>query len=125
MNLFDLLLVSHFVGDWLLQADWMAANKRGRPWSAACIVHCLVYTAVVGLGLVLAAAGGFVTLTPVGTLGALIFIFVTHWLIDGFNLPRAWNRLVNRTEKEFVLIVLDQTMHLVTLAGLAWWLTNG
>ena len=125
MSLFDLLLVAHFVGDWMFQTSWMADNKRGRPLSAACLLHCLVYTLVVGALLMAAASLGLVALSPGAAAGAAIFLFLTHWLIDGFNLPRLWNSLVNRTEKDFVLIVLDQTMHLATLAGLAWWLTNG
>ena len=125
MSLFDLLVVAHFVGDWMFQTNWMADNKRGRPWSAECIVHCVVYTATVGGGLWLAGIGGVAYLAFPSTIGAMLFIFLTHWLIDGFNLPRLWNGLVNHTEKEFVLIVLDQTMHLVTLALLAWWLAGG
>jgi len=125
MSLFDFLLVAHLVGDWMFQTSWMADNKRGRPFSAACLLHCLVYTLVVGGLLASAVPLGLVALSPATAAGAVIFLFLTHWLIDGFNLPRLWNSLVNRTEKDFVLIVLDQTMHLVTLAGLTWWLANG
>jgi hypothetical protein len=125
MNLFDLLLVAHFVGDWMFQTNWMAAGKRGRPRSVACLSHCLAYTVVVGGGLALAAVGGIAALAPGQAAGAALFIFVTHWLIDGFNLPRRWNHLVNRADREFVLIVVDQTMHLVTLAAVAWWVVRG
>ena len=125
MSLFDLLVVAHFVGDWMFQTNWMAANKRGRPFSAACVLHCLTYTAVVGAGLWLAGAGRIADLPPLSVTGAMFFLFFTHWLIDGFNLPRRWSDLVNRTDKEFVLTVVDQTMHLVTLALLAWWLAGG
>ena len=125
MSLFDLLVVAHFVGDWMFQTNWMAANKRGRPFSAECVLHCLVYTAVVGAGLWLASLGGITDLTFLSATGAVFFLFLTHWLIDGFNLPRRWSELVNRTDKEFVLTVVDQTMHLVTLALLAWWLAGG
>lgn len=38
-----LLLILHFVGDFLLQTDWMALNKSKR--FDALFVHCLVYAA--------------------------------------------------------------------------------
>lgn len=125
MSLFDLLVVAHFVGDWMFQTDWMASNKRGQPWRAPCLAHCLIYTTTLAAGLGLTALLGIAPLTPATVSGALLFLFVTHWLIDGFALPQRWAHRVNRTEKEFVLIVIDQTMHLVTLALLAWWLAGG
>lgn len=124
MSLFDLLVVAHFVGDWMFQTNWMADNKRGRPRSRACVLHCLVYSAVVAGGIGLAALGGMVDTSPWRAFGAVGFVLFTHWLIDGFNLPQRWSDLVNHTPKQFVLIVVDQTMHLATLALLAWWLVS-
>ena len=125
MSLFDLLVVAHLVGDWMFQTDWMAKYKRGQPWSAACLSHCLVYTTALLAGLGLANAAGIATIGVVQAGGAAFFLFVTHWLIDGFALPRTWAAWVNHTDKEFVLIVVDQTMHLATLGWLAWWLAGG
>ena len=122
MSLFDLLVVAHLVGDWMFQTNWMAKSKRGRPRSAACLGHCLVYTATLAVALWSVTVMGLVRLSPVQGIGAMAFIFLTHWLIDGFALPQRWSRWINRTDKEFVLVVIDQTMHLVTLALLAWWL---
>ncbi len=34
-------LVAHLVGDFILQNEWMASNKKHR--SFACLVHVLVY----------------------------------------------------------------------------------
>lgn len=35
-------LVGHLVGDYLLQNDWMALNKKTR--SLPCVVHCAIWT---------------------------------------------------------------------------------
>lgn len=112
MTIFAWLVIGHLIGDWMLQNDWMAHNKRGRWWSAPCVVHCLTYTGT----LVLVAwfgsgrTAGFTQL-------ALLFTFslLTHWLIDGFNLAHHWGRVASQTQTETVRIVVDQTMHLLVL----------
>jgi hypothetical protein len=44
------LLVAHFIADFLCQSDWMALNKSKR-WDALTL-HVAVYTAVIGLCMV-------------------------------------------------------------------------
>jgi hypothetical protein len=42
-------LIGHLVGDYLLQNDWQAMNKKAnslKGW-AACLVHCILYTIAV------------------------------------------------------------------------------
>ena len=34
-------IVAHLVGDFILQNEWMALNKKGRSWH--CLVHVLIY----------------------------------------------------------------------------------
>lgn len=44
-------LIGHLIGDYLLQNDWMALNKKSYSltgWTA-CLVHCWIYTIVVCL----------------------------------------------------------------------------
>lgn len=65
-------LILHLLGDYVLQSDWMARNKR--KLTLPCLAHCLVYTAP------------FVVLTQSGR--ALGIIFITHFLIDRFGLAR-------------------------------------
>jgi hypothetical protein len=65
---FLLFLLCHLVGDFLAQSDWMALNKNKRTFP--CLVHCLIYTAC------------FLVLTV--SWKALLFIFVTHFIIDRF-----------------------------------------
>jgi hypothetical protein len=38
-------IIGHLVGDYLLQTDWMAQNKKLRSWP--CLVHCVIWTACV------------------------------------------------------------------------------
>jgi hypothetical protein len=42
-------LIGHLIGDYLLQNDFMAMNKKAntRTGWLACFVHCLLYTAAV------------------------------------------------------------------------------
>lgn len=116
MTIFTWLVLGHFIGDWMLQNDWMARHKRGRWWSSQCIIHCLVYSITI-LVVAWLASGSALTLYQV----SLLFgsVLVTHWLIDGFNLAYHWGRIINQTEIGFVRIVVDQTMHLLVLGVMA------
>lgn len=61
-------LLCHFIGDFLLQTDWMAMNKGKKTFN--CLVHVLIYTAC------------FTVLTL--SWKALLFIAVTHFMFDRF-----------------------------------------
>jgi hypothetical protein len=65
-------LVAHAVGDYLLQSDWMALNKTKSHWPA--LAHVVAYTLP------------FVLLTQ--SVLALLFIAVTHFVIDRWRLAR-------------------------------------
>ena len=67
---FLLFLLCHLVGDYILQNDWIAMNKNKS--TVHCLVHCLIYTAC------------FTILTL--SWKALLFIFVTHFIIDRFSI---------------------------------------
>lgn len=64
--------VAHIAGDYLIQSDWMAAEKRTRSLAAA--LHALSY------------ALPFLLFSP--TRGALLFIVITHFMIDRWGLAR-------------------------------------
>lgn len=116
MNMFTWLLMGHLVADWCLQNDWMAAGKvRGRG-SRALAVHCGVYTITVGGAFWMASnrTASFSELVVVGG-----FLFLSHWCIDGFDLARVWGRVWRQTDSKMVRLGVDQTLHLVVLAGLA------
>jgi len=68
--------VAHMLGDYVVQSDWMAAEKTNHNWPAA--AHALSYAAC------------FVPLTR--SLKALAVIGGTHYLIDRYRLAQyiAW-----------------------------------
>ena len=96
------LLVVHFVADFLLQSDWMAVNKSKR-WDALAL-HVSIYAACfVWLGL------AFVGVT-----------WATHFLTDALT-SRATSALWQRNQRHwfFAMIGFDQLIHAATL-GATW-----
>lgn len=65
-------LVAHAIGDYVLQSDWMAQSKTKK--SVACLAHVLTY------------ALPFLFLTT--SWKALLFIVVTHFVMDRWRLAR-------------------------------------
>ncbi|WP_055077308.1 DUF3307 domain-containing protein [Pseudanabaena sp. 'Roaring Creek'] len=79
-NYFYYGLLFHFVGDYLLQNDWMAQNKTKENFPA--IVHALIY--------------GFPFLLLVYDPYVWTFVVVlSHYLIDRYRLAVYWIKLVN------------------------------
>jgi hypothetical protein len=75
VNLAEILIVAaiaHFVGDYILQSDWMASEKTAKWWPA--VAHALTYTLPFLI----------VTRNPV----ALLIIGGTHVVIDHYRLAR-------------------------------------
>lgn len=122
-------VLCHFVGDYLIQSNWMA-NEKTRRWLPA-IAHGVTYTLP------------FALLTR--SVPALLVICVTHVLIDHYRLARhvVWvkNQLAPRAYRYswsdagpsgygadapawlavWLMIVADNTMHvLINYAALRW-----
>jgi hypothetical protein len=103
------VLIAHFVGDWLLQNGWIAANKTSVAWIR--FIHCLIYTACFWW---------------LGWQWCL-FIFTTHFIIDTY-LPLYWFRRIRGDFKDFaefkasfatpvgfvVNVTMDQIFHFLT-----------
>lgn len=145
------LLLGHLVGDYIVQNDWMAKNKtapyprrmtadpgintaqeiasENQDWlkgfeawwlgHLACTVHCACYTLAVW-------AFTWYWMPWWG----LLACFLIHWPVDRFRLANHWMCLVSGQEKfatgplsPWSIIVVDNTFHLLTLAGL-WWLAH-
>jgi hypothetical protein len=75
-----LQLLAHLIGDYLLQNDWMAANKRKGTF--ACAVHCWLYTLP------------FIFICNTTLLQSFV-IYGSHFLIDRFGLAQYWVQLIN------------------------------
>jgi hypothetical protein len=98
-----LILAAHMVGDYVTQTQWMAENKL-RCWSALAI-HVSVYVA--GFVPVMLLSG----LHFGASLGFLCLLWVTHFVTD----CRRWASGAKWPPKP---ILVDQTIHVVTLAVL-------
>jgi len=117
MNAFSWLLVGHMVGDWLLQSDWMAREKKLSFFSKAGMAHFLLYTVVV-VAMIWLFCGDGRSLAFYVTVG--LAVFVSHWLIDATTVVERWMQFYGQdSSRDFMRILVDQTMHLVVLAVLA------
>jgi hypothetical protein len=121
-EVFVALFASHHVGDYLLQTQWQALNKHGglgrdRVARRALVMHIATYTAafvpaLVWLGSELGAS--------VAAIAALISI--PHLIQDDGRLLTRYIRAVKHLEAkpgESIFSLIDQSMHLVTLALVA------
>lgn len=100
-----LLLAAHMVGDYILQTDYMAANKLTNTWVRALHVtlYCLPFIAV---ALVIGTA-------VQETSWFILAVWVTHFITD----TRRWASGDKWPPKP---IIVDQTIHAVCLAVLGF-----
>lgn len=96
------ILALHMMGDFVIQNDWMA--KRKFTSRLVLTLHVLTYTA-------LFAASAFLQHWP---WWVPVLVFVTHWITDS----RRW-----ASDKYWSCkpIMVDQTIHIVTLAIIFSW----
>lgn len=109
MTPFGILLIAHLVGDYLFQTSWMAMNKATR-WIPL-LAHVTVYTGIVTL-IAWISFGGL-------PLPAIIFIFVTHLILDRRGFVTWWVENIMTAkgkEAKWLMIVVDQIFHLIVLA---------
>jgi hypothetical protein len=115
VNTFTWLLLGHFLGDWMLQNDWMARGKKKAFLTLPGTVHFTIYTM---------ATVGVLWLSGVRDKGAVFFltvgliIFVSHWLVDATNMVEWWMRFYRQSNLDSVRVMVDQTLHLLVLAVL-------
>lgn len=120
-------IVGHLVGDYLLQNDWMANNKKRS--SNVCFIHCLIWSWSVCL-----FAGWYGTYTFAL---AWYLLFLTHFIQDRTNIVTWWMNLIG--QRRFMksddfdminfkiipglgpwsIIVVDNVWHIVTI-WLVW-----
>jgi hypothetical protein len=121
--LFGVFLLSHLVGDFLLQTGWQANHKRhglGGDSEArrALLWHGLIYTLAFVPALVWVASE-----SGIGTgLGVGALVLLPHVIIDDGTLVASWVRHVKHVEGPPSVVVrlgVDQSLHVVMLAGAA------
>lgn len=98
--------ILHMVGDYLLQNDWMALNKKkkGRLGLLACLVHCTLYSLPFFL---------------IGNWKQVLVIFITHFLIDRWFFVKWYMNLVGQANfakpptAPWSIFFVDNTFHFV------------
>jgi hypothetical protein len=122
VEVFAVVLVSHAVGDFLLQTGWQATYKRGGLGPdpvrrRALLAHVTTYT----LAFVPALAWLAGELGPGGTVALAAGVFLPHLVQDDGRLLSAYVRSVKHTEPApgMLMLAVDQSFHLVVLFGLA------
>jgi hypothetical protein len=121
VEVFIAFVVSHLVGDYLLQTDWQARHKRGglargaRDARRALFTHVSVYTLCFVPALVVSDLG-------VELAWVIPAIFLPHLIQDDGRLLHAYMKGVKRLDPQenlAVSIAVDQTFHLLALLILA------
>ena len=116
MTIIYVLLVAHFLGDFVCQTDWMALNKS-KSWLALAY-HVGVYGIVLALFVI-----AIIDTAPMPTLFVAVnqaVHFVQDAITSRIN-ARLWQ--TNQRHWFFVGIGADQLLHYVTLFVTAgWWL---
>ncbi|KAA5804477.1 DUF3307 domain-containing protein [Alkalicaulis satelles] len=116
------LLAAHALADFVLQFNWIIANKR-KPWAFA--LHALI------VGVTAAAALGLWLGTPGEVWAAVGLVLVSHALVDGL---KTWGRMPGfiarilepqgapGPRRKFAAFSLDQLAHLgfIALAAFAF-----
>jgi hypothetical protein len=121
VEVFIVFVMSHLVGDYLLQTNWQALHKRGglawrdRDARRALFTHVTIYTLCFVPGLVVAELG-------VELVWVIPAIFLPHLIQDDGRLLQAYMKEVKRLDPKenlAVSIAVDQTFHLLALLVLA------
>jgi hypothetical protein len=111
-------LVAHMVGDYLLQTDWQAVNKRGGLGGdpvarRALLTHVVTYTLAFLPALVWIGA----ELEPVWAVVAGVLVFLPHLVIDDGRMVSLYLVRVKRADGlNFGLAAnVDQSFHVLSL----------
>lgn len=115
MSLFDWLLIGHLVGDFLIQSDNMARSKQHRPMMLG---HISFYMVVMTPIIVIYALTHSLPVWLI--VAALLFLAGTHAILDRRDLTVRWMRFISMSPNRlWLVIVVDQVLHLLTLAIVA------
>jgi Protein of unknown function (DUF3307) len=122
VEVFAVFVVSHLVGDYILQTDWQARNKRGGlgpdPTARrALLAHVSTYTLAFVPALIWIAGE-----IGAAAVGIAALIFVPHLIQDDGRLLVAYIERVKGMEAGAniqVVAAVDQSFHVVTLFGIS------
>jgi Protein of unknown function (DUF3307) len=122
-EVFTVFLVSHLVGDYLLQTDWQAVHKRGGlgpdPVARRALLgHVATYTLAFVPALIWLADD----LSALALVGVAAGVAIPHLIQDDGRLLALYVQRVKGCDIVALPLVgaaVDQTMHFVTLFALA------
>ena len=80
------LLFGHLIGDYVLQNNWMALNKKDKKMISPILTHCLVYTVCVAVWLLPELLKTSWIVSGMFVCG----IFWSHYIFDRFPIVEAW-----------------------------------
>lgn len=123
VEIFAVLIVSHGLGDYMLQTDWQATHKRGglgrdRDARNALVSHVTTYTLSYAPAVAWLAG-------DLGVLGVVLLaagIFVPHLVQDDGRLLTAYVRRVKgdgAASSPAVYTSVDQSLHVIVLFATA------
>lgn len=114
MTTFELLICAHLVGDWLLQTEWMAVEKR-QNWRAL-VSHVAVYHVVI-----IAVLGYRFGFGDARIYAVVAVLALTHAFLDRqwpvVRIMRVLRISVQRPPEKWLEIAIDQTLHILFLAA--------
>jgi Protein of unknown function (DUF3307) len=127
-TLFGVFLLSHLLGDFLLQTDWQASEKEHGLVGAAgnrraLVLHGLTYT----LAFVPALVWVGVDSGAAVAVGVAALIGIPHMIVDDGSLVAWWIRRVKHVEgapSTVVRLGVDQSTHVLALAAVAFLVTG-
>jgi Protein of unknown function (DUF3307) len=118
VEVFAVFIVSHVVGDYLLQTDWQAMHKHGglsriEPNRRALLSHIFTYT----LGFVPALIW-LLSSVQAGVIGVAALIAIPHLIQDDGRALSAYARVVKKADlgaNRSLAAAMDQAFHIVAL----------
>lgn len=118
LTLFSLLLVKHFIADFLLQPKWMWSNK-GTFLHPGGLAHSAFHACLTFLIL------GFWDIYTAYALAS--GEFCAHYFIDYYkiNINAKFGWTCNNSEKFWWFLGLDQLLHQGCYIFIVWWMMNG
>jgi hypothetical protein len=125
-----LAIIGHLVGDYLLQNDWMARNKKTHHFP--CLLHAWIWTHCVCLFAGWLTIGTILAGDPFQTTRFAVAFFVLfglHFIQDRTQIIVFWMTRVNRQPKfveppmaPWSIIVVDNVWHIVTIWAVWRWI---
>ena len=97
-------LIGHLVGDFILQNDWMAENKKKK--SLPCLIHCVIYS----LTVMVFAGWWFIE--------AFLILFISHYALDRTTIVldimkwKGSKKFATGMLSPWSIVAVDNTIHI-------------